>query len=420
MVGFGWRTGARPSIEPLIGTMTGFLADADLTENAIEAARRATKGYIDLTSSNPTHQGLLFPPDALRAAAEPYWSARRYEPDPKGRLDARAAIADYLESRFARTSPLVALETARTQGRQGGHSPSRAIAPDDVVVTASTSEAYSLLFALLTEPGDNVLGPDVTYPLFEHLAQVHHVELRTYHLDEGTGWQIDPASVLAAADARTRAALIVSPHNPTGMVVQRPIPALTALGVPVISDEVFAEFPYRVAHAPPLGALHPELPVFHLDGISKHLALPDLKLGWIAMNDPAATRFGQRLEFLNDAFLSANALTQAMLPALLAGGAEFVAAMRQRVRASLDQALATLAACPSVRVQPPDGGYYLFPEVLGWDDEEALVLHLLAHGVLAHPGFYYGSERGAHLMISCLTEPARLAEGLERLARALR
>jgi alanine-synthesizing transaminase len=380
--------------------MSGFFADGDLTPNRIELARQraaAGAGYIDLTSSNPTHQGLIFPHEVLHAAADRYWPTRRYDPDPRGALAAREAIARYY----------------------AGRTPPLSLAPDDIFITASTSEAYGLLFALLAEPGDNVLAPVVSYPLFEYLAAIYHVNLRSYALDEARGWRIDPASLHAQADELTRAVLLVSPHNPTGMVVRAALPALAALGRPVICDEVFAEFTYWAPETPPLGALHPDLPIFHLNGISKMFALPDLKLGWIALNEPAAERYGARLELLNDTFLGANALTQAMLPTVFAEGMAFVAEMRARIRGNLDLALARLARAPRIRVQPPDGGYYLFPEVLGWDDEDELVLRLLDHCVLAHPGYFYGYERGAHLMISCLTEPARLAEGLDRLLEAI-
>jgi aspartate/methionine/tyrosine aminotransferase len=377
----------------------GFLADADLSENPIEQARRKARDYIDLTSSNPTQQGLLFPAGVLREAASSYWETRRYTPDPKGALAARSAIAHYyLQNR----TPSVVLD------------------PDHIVITASTSEAYGLLFTLLTEPGDNVLGPAITYPLFEHLAEAHHIELRTYDMDESRGWHIDEDSLLDIADERTRAVLIVSPHNPTGMIVQHSLPALDQLRLPVICDEVFAEFTFAAKVTPPFHTLHPRLPAFVLNGISKMFALPDLKLGWVAMNAPAYAQFGERLEFLNDAYLSANSLTQHMLPALFEHGMPFVEDMRSRINASLTMALEMLSACPAIDVQAPAGGYYLFPKVRGWDDEEALVLHLLQHGVLAHPGFFYGSPAGTHLMISCLTEPAMLREGLRRLVSALK
>jgi len=378
--------------------MAPFFADADLTPNRIEQARVAAQGtYIDLTSSNPTHQELIFPPTVLHQAANEYWATRRYEPDPRGAMRTREAITTYYAQRIP---PLM-------------------IEPDDVFITASTSEAYSLLFGLLASPGDNVLGPEVTYPLFEFLAELHHIELRPYALNEARGWQIDGESVRKQADERTRAILIVSPHNPTGMIVAQAVPALTALGLPLIADEVFAPFTYSAPHTPPLGALHPELPVFHLNGISKMFALPDLKLGWIVIN-PAARQFAARLELLNDTFLGANALTQHLLPTLFEQGAPFVDHMHRHMRANLDLAIQRLAACKGVTVQPPDGGYYLFPQVHGWDDEEELVLHCLRHGVLVHPGYFYGYERGgAHLMLSCLTATPQLEAGLERLVRAL-
>ncbi len=379
--------------------MPGFLAGVDLTPNRLERARQRTAHYIDLTSSNPTHHGLLFPADILREAAAAYWDNRRYAPDPRGDPAARRAIA----ADYARRIPRLE------------------VSPDAVFITASTSEAYSLLLMLLAEPGDNILGPNITYPLCEHFAAAQHIELRTYELLESPqGWSINAPTLIAAADERTRAVLIVSPHNPTGMIVQQPLPVLQQLGLPVICDEVFAAFPYRIPATPPLGALHPELPVFHLNGISKRFALPDLKLGWMVLNKPAAEAFGTRLEILNDAFLSANALAQFMLPTLFERGQPFVAAMQQRFREGLEVALEWLQRTPGVTVRPPDGGYYLFPQVAGWNDEEALVLYLLEQGVLVHPGYFYGCEQGgARIMLSCLTEPAQLRAGLETLTRAL-
>lgn len=379
--------------------MPGVFADLDLSPNPLEQARQtrlAAGGYLDLTSSNPTSQGLLFPADILQAASAGFWAQRRYAPDPHGAPAARDA--------------LVATYAART--------PALELAPDDLFLTASTSEAYHLLFALLADPGDNLLAPQVSYPLFEYLAELRGLELRSYQLDAAQGWQIDPAALLAAADRRTRGVLLVSPHNPTGMVVMQAQAALSQLGLPLICDEVFAAFPYAVAHVPPLGALHPDLPVFTLNGISKQFALPDLKLGWIALN-AAARRFAPRLELLNDTFLGANSLSQHLLPTLLAEGGPFVAQMATQIRANLDLALAQFADHPRVRLHAPDGGYYLFPAIEGWDDEDALCLHLLEHGVLVHPGYFYGDLPGCYLMLSALTEPSGFATGLRIIAEAV-
>jgi aspartate/methionine/tyrosine aminotransferase len=380
--------------------MPGCFSNLDLTPNHIEQARRraeAGAGYIDLTSSNPTRQGLLFPAEVLQTAAAPYWAARRYEPDPLGAPAARAAIASYYATR---TPPL--------------HLPN-----DAITITASTSEAYGLLFALLADAGDNVLVPNVTYPLFDFLAAIHHVELRSYQLDEQRGWQIDGNSLLAQADNRTRAVLLISPHNPTGAVLPTPLPTLDMLGLPLICDEVFAAFPYHASSVPPAATLHPDLPVFHLNGISKLFALPDLKLGWVALNAAAHAAYGERLELLNDTYLGASSLIQHMLPTIFAEGMPFVDTMAEQVRTNITYALHRFARCPTLVAQPPGGGYYLFPTVRDQNGEEALVLALLEQGVLVHPGYFYGDVPGCHLMLSALTEPAAFTEGVERLCRAL-
>lgn len=379
--------------------MPGVFDDLDLSPNELELARErrlAAGGYIDLTSSNPTAQGLIFPPAILREAAEGFWEARRYTPDPRGSPPARAALVAYY----------------------AGRTPPLALSPDDLFLTASTSEAYSLLFALLADQGDNLLAPNVTYPLFEYLAALRGLELRPYTLREEEGWRIDERSLLGAADRRTRGVLLVSPHNPTGMVVQAPLPALSRLGLPLICDEVFAPFSYAAPAVPPLGALHAELPVFTLNGISKLFALPDMKLGWVALNG-AARGFGARLELINDTFLGANSLSQHLLPTLFARGGPFVELMVARVRANLELALERLDGHPRLRARAPEGGYYLFPAVGGAPDEEAMALMLLEHGVLAHPGYFYGEVPGAHLMLSALTEPRQFAAGIERLAAIL-
>ncbi|NJM42196.1 MAG: pyridoxal phosphate-dependent aminotransferase [Anaerolineae bacterium] len=387
----------------------GFLQNADLSLNLIEQARRASAGYIDLTSSNPTHQGLLFPAQVLREASEGYWATRRYAPDARGDARAREAIQRYYDLRVASC-----VGSQATNARRNTH---------DVFITASTSEAYSLLFALLTEPGDNVLAPDVGYPLFDFLAEMHHTTLKPYRLDEARRWQIDESSLVKSADERTRAVLVISPHNPTGNIVQSPIPNIQSLNLPIICDEVFAEFTVGVAHTPVMSALHLGLPVFVLNGLSKMFALPDLKLGWIAMNEQASEYYAERLEVLNDTFLSANYLTQFMLPTLFERGWDFVTQQREHVRRNMNLALEMLAQCSAIKTRLPDGGYNLFCEVLGWDNapgsEDALVLHLLQQGVLVHPGYFFNCTQGAHILISCLTETTQLQAGLERLIAAL-
>lgn len=378
--------------------MTGFLADIDMQMNRIEHHRQQMTNYIDITSANPTTQGLLFPPDILRQAANTYWDQRRYRPDPRGMATARKSIADY----YATRQPALTLDLER-----------------DIYVTASTSEAYAVLFALLTNPGDNVLAPDISYPLFEYLAAMFRIELRPYALDPHRGWRIDPWHMGRISDERTRAVLIVSPHNPTGNVIKKPLPVLEWLDIPIICDEVFAEMPYAIPTVPPLAALMPNLPIFTLNGISKMFALPDLKLGWIAMTPTARQVYAERLELLNDTLLGANALTQHMLPQLMNHGMDFVAQQRQVIQDNIRMVLAILERVPRLRVRPPDAGYYLFIEVLDVLHEEALVIHLLNHGVLVHPGFFFGSTSGCYIVISCLVQAEQLLIGIERLISGL-
>ena len=381
--------------------MAGFFSDFDFTANRIEREFRKAekeKGFINLTGSNPTTEGLIFPSGILKKAAEPYWSERRYDPDPKGLASARQVISDYYMGRI----------------------PAIGFAADNIFITASTSESYGLLFALLADPGDNLLAPKVSYPLFEYLAAIHHLELRTYDMDENNGWQIKMESLLSGSDERTRGVIVVSPHNPTGMVVREAVPALCSLGLPVICDEVFAEFPCGVANIPPLGVLHPELPVFHLNGISKMFGLPDLKLGWIALSGAGVKDYEKRLELLNDTYLGANYLVQSMLPVIFAEGIDFVEQMRTRFLSNIDLALELLSKNQAIKVCRPDGGYYLFPEIETRKDEDELILHLLKNqGVLVHPGYFYDCAQGTHIMISCLIEKGKLTEGIKRIVAAI-
>lgn len=378
--------------------MPGFLANADLSANPIELRRQQITDYIDLTSSNPTRNGLLFPPDILAEAAAPYWQTRRYQPNPRGLFAARQAIAGY----YAQRTPALTIDPAQ-----------------DIFVTASTSEAYALLFALLTNPGDNVLAPQISYPLFEYLAEMFRIELRSYPLDPQRGWRIDPWQLARLSDERTRAVLIVSPHNPTGMVVKQAIPVLQWLGLPIICDEVFAEMPFAIPHVPPLAAVMPNVPIFTLNGISKMYALPDLKLGWAVLNPPAQ-QYADRLEVLNDTLLGANALTQSMLPTIMHRGHNFVVQQRQIIQKNIATVMNRLASVDCVRVRAPDAGYYLFIEVLTTQDEEAVVLQLLDAGVFVHPGFFFGFDQGCFLVLSCLVAEPQLSQGVQRLVDGLR
>lgn len=374
--------------------MPGFLDLQDLSSNEIERAvtarRAACLPLIDLTCSNPTRHGFIFPPQVLCAESERYFSSRRYEPDSLGLPVAREAVAEYY----------------------GRRRPPLEISPEQVVITSSTSESYSLLFSLLCDAGDNLLAPDITYPLFDLLAAHQRIELKPYHICEGDTWEIDEDSIGRSVDGRTRGILLISPHNPTGMILKKPLACLSKLGLPLVCDEVFSEMYSLEGGVAPLGTLQPGQEVFHLNGASKMFALPDLKIGWIALNAPAWKRFGRRLEILNDVFLGASSLAQNLLPELFRSGQSFVQAMRRAVSERIDLALRLIEEGGALSAVRPEGGCALFARLKRELDEEALVLGLVSRGVFVHPGYFYGCQTGAHVMISCLLQEEPLSQGL--------
>ena len=370
-------------------TKRGFLAAEDLQANETERCRREalkSGALIDLTDANPTRHGLLFPAEVLEAAARKYLNSRAYEPQPKGLLPAREAIAAY----YARRSP------------------SFEISPEQIFITASTSESYSLLFSLLAEPGDVFLSPALSYPLFDLLALHHRVELQTYEFSDSPA--VVEADGLELEDAA--GIILISPHNPTGRTVTQALPRLAASGLPVIADEVFSEFPYSLSSIPPAACLYDENPVFLLNGLSKMFALPDLKLGWIALNKQAYALFGERLEFLNDTFLSASTLVQSMLPVIFAQGAVFQQALRKHIRNNIEYCVQALGNCKNVRCPAPEGGAFVFPEISAGYDEEALVIQLIKRGVYTHPGYFYGSSGVPRLLFSCIPARPLLERGI--------
>ena len=379
--------------------MPGFFSDAALEPNALTTARAQAeaegKVIIDLTESNPTKCGFFFPPEILMAAAQRYLSSRRYDPDPRGLPEARRAIRAYY----------------------AGRTPPLKISEEQIFITASTSEAYRLLFSLLCDSGDNLLAPQICYPLFETFAADRDVRLHPYRLNEQRNWETEAESLDAARDSHTRALLLISPHNPTGHTIRVASSAVEDLALPLISDEVFAEFTHEAPSAPALGALYPDTPVFHLNGISKMFALPDLKVGWIALNEPAYRRFGARLEILNDAYLSASPLNQAMLPDVFEHGREFARQMASEIAANVRFGRDFLAESGLFEIEMPHGGAFLFPRIRAGFDEESTVLGCLKAGVLVHPGYYYGEGEHPRIMISCLPKRALLETGLGLLIK---
>lgn len=359
---------------------------------------------VDLTVSNPTAVGLAYP-DAELGRALAAGAGGRYEPTPRGLPSARRAVADFLA---ARTFPL-------------------AVDPDHVFLTASTSEAYGFLFKLLCAPGDEVLVPRPSYPLFEELCRLEAVEARSYALGPSPHFALDPDRVEVELGPRTRAVVVVSPNNPTGSIASGAALAelselCRAHGAALVADEVFAEYP-APGHAPAPSALAAGGGLrFVLGGLSKSCGLPHFKLGWLAVAGPADARDEAiaRLEHVADAYLSVSGPAMRALPRLLELGSEIRAGISRRIaegRAAADRALAGAAGA---RLLPADGGWSAIIE-LGRDaNEEAVALELAEqHRVLVQPGYFFDFDRGAHAVVSLLPPAGELERGLGALRRLL-
>ena len=377
----------------------------DLTPNALSAglARMRAEGrpVADLTLSNPTRAGIPYPLDLLAPLADP--AGLSYEPEPFGLATARAAVA----ADFARRGV--------------------AVAPDRVCLTASTSEAYALLFKLLCDPGDRVLVPQPSYPLFEHLTALECVQAVPYALELHGAWRLDVAAIERRLDDRTRAVLVVSPNNPTGSIVQSgELEELAALcasrGVALIGDEVFADYRLDGA-APAVSVLQQSRALaFALGGLSKSVGLPQVKVAWIAVNGPDAlvAEALAGLEIVADTFLSVSTPAQVALPRLLMHGAVVRHAIRERTARNLSALTAAVAAAPAVTLLPPAGGWCAVLQVPSLVSEEALVLALLEHdGVLVQPGYFFDFPREAFVVVSLLVDPGVFDPAIARvLARA--
>lgn len=377
----------------------------ELTANRLSASVAALgaqgRQIVDLTESNPTRAGFDYPSDLLAPLADA--RALRYDPRPSGAPDARQAVsADY--------------------ARQGV-----AVAPERIVLTASTSDGYAMLFKLLADAGDEVLVPRPSYPLFDHLTRLDLVVARSYDLDVHGAWAIDFASVERAFTTRTRAVLVVSPNNPTGsFVTHDELDRLAALCAPreiaIIADEVFADYELEAGAAKRAGraASRRDALSFALGGLSKSVGLPQVKLGWMAVGGPErlVAEALERLELIGDTYLSVSTPVQVAAAELLTRGAAVRSQIAARVRANYRWLHAAAAAVPSCRVLGSDGGWYAVMQVPSLESEEDLVVRLLTSDlVLTHPGYFFDFPRESFLIISLLPPPAIFAEGVARVLR---
>jgi aspartate/methionine/tyrosine aminotransferase len=363
-----------------------------------EQARR--RGIVaDLTESNPTRAGLAADPRDLAAALSDPGNAR-YEPDPLGLLPARRVVSSWLLARGIDA------------------------APERIVLTASTSEAYSLLFKLLCDPGDAVMIPQPSYPLFEMLARLDAAEIAPYRLMRADRWRIDVDAIAASLPENARAILVVNPNNPTGSMLSREeAVALATLcrerDLALISDEVFAEFPWAASAAPasllPIGVEAGALTA-SLSGLSKACGLPQLKLGWIALGGPddVVSEALARLELVSDTYLSVATPVQAGVAALLALGDAFRARLMERVRANR-AVLARVLEGTNCRALPADAGWNVVLELPEGCDEVELTSTLARAGVLVQPGWFFDMP-GDHVVLSLIVDERAFEVGAGRVA----
>ena len=371
----------------------------------LEAYRLAGREVLDLTASNPTSIGLRYrEEDLLRSLSCP--EALSYDPQPKGLLTAREAVAGYYAERGS------------------------SVSPDDLILTTSTSEAYSFVFRLLCDPGDAVLVPTPSYPLFDFLAEIQDVKLFPYELIYDHGWQMDFPSLQAAIEkantsgSKCRAVLVVHPNNPTGSYVKRSEAIdlnriCAANNLAIIVDEVFLD--YSLAEAMPLTfAANRDALTFTLSGLSKISGLPQMKVAWVALSGPEPLKAEAlaKLEVIADTYLSMNAPIQWAIPTMLEERRSIQAQLSRRIRENLIELDAQLSSQKFCRRLDVEGGWYavLRVPVTGSDEELAIAL-LQATGVLVQPGHFYDFAADGHLVVSLITPRHVFQTGMARILK---
>src|SRR5467141_597015 len=364
---------------------------------ALARHRAGGKRLLDLTASNPTECGFEYDSEVILAALRNP-AALRYEPNPKGLESARLAVTEYYSARGA------------------------AISAEEIVLTSSTSEAYSFVFRLLCNPGDELLIPAPSYPMFGFLADIQDVELVRYPLVYDHGWQIDFYSLQQAITARTRGAIVVNPNNPTGHFVKVSELAklnelCAARGMAIIADEVFLDFALgdakTVSFAGNTGAL-----TFAMSGLSKIAGLPQMKMAWVIASGPAGLKSQalERLEVIADTYLSPNAPVQLATTAFLQQRRGFQKQVMARVRknlAELDRRLAGQKTCSRLEVE---GGWYAVLRVVATGSDEELAIELLTQeDVYVHPGHFFDFAAEGYLVVSLIVREEEIAEGIGRV-----
>jgi alanine-synthesizing transaminase len=362
---------------------------------AHDELRAADRSILDLVKGNVNEHGIVFPENTLKeillAASQ---RARVYKPDPLGQQPAREAISAYY----------------------GGGIPA-----SQIVLTPGTSVSYWYCFKLLAEPGDEILTPQPSYPLFDYIAQLCGVTLTPYELDESRNWSIDLEYLERQIGSKTRAIVLISPHNPTGMVAStEQLHELAGIAaryeVPIISDEVFNEFLFGYESLPRPAFTEAPL-VFTLNGFSKMFALPGMKVGWIGVSgdDHLVSRSLAALELISDTFLPVNEVAQHAVPEIFARGGTFLKNYKNWISQCRSTAVDCLAGCDFVA---PQGGFYVTLRI-PIEEENAALRLLREQHILAHPGYFYDIHPD-HLVMTFIQDPKNLQRAFTAIAELAR
>ena len=371
--------------------------DWNTEESALARAHRmrvqAGLTVADLTASNPTRCGFVYDADLLAALTD--GQAVDYDPQPKGLLCAREAVCRYYADHGV------------------------VISPERVVLTTSTSEAYSFLFKLLCDPGSEIVVPEPGYPLFDFLAVLDDVRIRSAQLVYDHGWQIEPEGLRRALTPDTRAIVLVHPNNPTGHYTKAwEAEELAAIcrerGIALIVDEVFLDYGIGANKPASFAAGLEGVDVYVVSGLSKIAGLPQMKAAWVVATGPNAASAMGRLEVIADTFLSMNAPVQVAMPKWIAGREAIQRQILKRIRANLALLDDQLKAVDAVRRLEVEGGWYAVLRIPALQKDERTVMELLELGVWVHPGYFFGMEEAGWLVVSLLgpVEEFRTGVGL--------
>ncbi len=371
--------------------------ESDLAR-AYRLRREAGLPIADLTASIPTRCGFIYPPSFLDALADR--RALDYDPQPKGLLEARQAVCEYYVTHD------VTLD------------------PSQVVLTVSTSEAYSFLFRLLCDPGGEIVTLQPGYPLFDFLTDLDDVNLKAASLVYDQGWQIDVEGMRRMISPRTRAIVVVHPNNPTGHFTklwerEQLASLCREFNLSLIVDEVFLDYGFGERGSSFAAGLD-GVPVFVVSGMSKIAGLPQMKAAWIVATGPERQTALDRLEVVADTFLSMSAPAQWALPSWLGGSAPIREQICKRVSANLSELDRQMSDLPALERLRFEGGWYAVVRVPALEPDEQTVLALLERGVWVHPGYFFGLPVSGWLVVSLLAPELVFRHGVTKVINYFR